>query len=173
MSLILSFAFQGALWGACGAIVVVVIGFCIEFLNVGCAILTCDCNREFVFAWSGGGVFGVFLLCIIGGAIIGSIYGLCKAKEFSDAELARKNAENTEEARKQRVKWASEVKQKALNVNNICSKNKEADKPLVFTDYKANDQMIYIMSELTKIAELQGKIDSLIEELSEKGGIPL
>ena len=108
-----------------------------------------------------------------GGAVVGFFYGIYKAKEESDAETAKRNAANSEEARKQRVKWAGEVKQKALNVNNTCSGNKTADKPLVSTTYKANTQMTEIMNELTRVAEKQGKVDSLAEELSKKGGASL
>ena len=55
-------------------------------------------------------------------------------------------------------------------MNNTCSRNKTSDKPLVSTTYKANAQMTEIMNELTKVAEKQGKVDSLAEELSKKGG---
>lgn len=159
---------KGAAIGAGGAVCLFIIGFCIEILNVGCAILTCDCDKPMVFDWTG--MWGLLLLCTIGGAVIGFFYGIYKAKEESDAEAAKRNAANSEEARKQRVKWAGEVKQKALDVNNTCSGNKTMDKPLVSTIYKANTQMAEIMNELTRVAEKQGKVDSLAEELSKKGG---
>lgn len=159
---------KGAGLGAMGAVCLFVAGFFIEFLNLGCAILTCDCDKPTVFDWSG--MWGFLLVFIIGGAVVGFIYGIYKAKEESDAEIARRNAANSEEARKQRVKWAGEVKQKALNVNAICIDNKAADKPLVFTTYKANAQMAEIIDELTRVAEKQGKVDSLAEELSKNVG---
>ena len=92
-------------------------------------------------------------------------------KAAADEETARKNAENSEKARKQRIKWADEVKQKALNVNNICERNKTSDKPLVSTTYQASSEMKDIMNELTNVAELQGKVDSIADELSKKGGV--
>lgn len=162
---------KGAAIGAGGAVCLFIVGFFIEILNLGCAILTCDCDKPMIFDWSG--MWSLLLICVIGGAVVGFFYGIYKAKEESDAEAARKAAENSEEARKQRVKWAGEVKQKALNVNNTCSRNKTADKPLVSTTYKANAQMTEIMNELTKIAEKEGKVDSLAEELSKKGGASL
>lgn len=167
----LLYTLKGAGLGAAGAVCLFIAGFVIELFNLGCAILTCDCDKPAVFDWSG--MWGLLLICIIGGAVIGFFYGIYKAKEERDAEAARKAAENSEEARKQRVKWAGEAKQKALNVNNTCSGNKTADKPLVSTTYKANTQMTEIMNELTRVAEKQGKVDSLAEELSKKGGASL
>ena len=164
-------AFKGAAIGIGSAICLFIVGFCIEVLNLGCAILTCDCDKPTVFDWSG--MWGLLAICTIAGAIIGCVYGIYKAKQESDAEAARRKAESSEEARRQRVKWAGEVKQKALNVNNTCSGNKTADKPLVSTTYKATTQMTEIMNELTRVAEKQGKVDSLAEELSKKGGASL
>lgn len=168
MGTILWWMIKGAAYGGIGCVGLYVVGFCIEFLNMGCAILTCDCDKPMIFDWSE--MWSLLLICIIGGAVIGLFYGFYKSKEASDADAARLAAENSEEARKQRAKWASEVKQKALNVNNTCSRNKTSDKPLVSTTYKASTQMTEIMNELTKVAEKQGKVDSLAEELSKKGG---
>ena len=88
----------------------------------------------------------------------------------SDEEAARKSAENSEAARQQRVKWAEEIKQKALTVSRTCDKNKSSDMPLVSTTYQASSQMEGIVSELTKVAELQGKVDSIADDLTKKGG---
>lgn len=165
------YTLKGAALGAVGAAGLFVVGFFIEIFNLGCAILTCDCDKPMVFSWSG--MWGLLFLCVIGGAVVGLFYGIYKTKEEKDAEFARKRAEYSEETHKQRVKWAGEIKQKIMNVNNICSVNKSADKPLVSTTYKAGTQMAEIMNELTKVAERQGKIDSLVEELSKKGGAAL
>lgn len=168
MGTILLYMIKGAALGGLGAVGLFFAGFLIEVANFGCAILTFDCDKPMVFNWSG--MWSLLLICVVGGAVIGFFYGFYKAKEASDAEAARIAAVNSEEARKQRVKWAGEVKQKALNVNATCSNNKTANKPLVSTTYEANTQMTDIMNELTKIAEKQGKVDSLVEELSKKGG---
>lgn len=168
MGTILLWMIKGVVFGGLGAVGLFIAGVVIEVTNVGCAILTCDCDKPMVFDWSG--MWSLLLICIVGGAVIGLFYGFYKAKEANDAEAARIAAENFGEARKQRVKWASEVKQKARNVNTTCANNKTANKPLVSTTYKANTQMTDIMNELTKVAEKQGKVDSLAEELSKKGG---
>ena len=171
MGTILLWMIKGAAFGGLGAVGLFVAGFVIEIANLGCAILTCDCDKPMVFDWSG--MWSLLLICIVGGAVIGLFYGFYKAKEASDAEAAIIATENSEEARKQRVKWADEVKQKALSVNTTCSNNKTANKPLVSTTYKANTQMTDILIELTKVTEKQGKVDSLAEELSKKGGASL
>lgn len=169
MGKILWWMIKGAAFGGIGAVGLFIAGFVLEIVNLGYAILTCDCDKPMFFDWSG--MWSLLLICVIGGAVIGSFYGFYKAKEESDADAARIAAENSEEARKQRVKWASEVKQKALNVNDTCSRNKKSDKPLVSTTYKASAQMTEIINELTKVAEKQGKVNSLAEELSEKDGV--
>lgn len=157
---------KGAVIGAISAVCLFFIGFLIEMCNFAGALLSCDWDREAAFKWSG--MWGLLLLFILGGAAIGLFYGIYKAKEESKGEAAKRDKANAEEARKQRVKWASDVKQKALNINNICSKNKSSDKPLVETTYKADAQMGDIISELTKVAELRGKIDFLAEDLANK-----
>lgn len=161
------YTIKGAVAGAIGAGCLFVVGFFIELLNEGWAILTCDCDRKMVFDWSG--MWGLLLLCIIGGAVIGMVYGIYKAKEESDAERARRDAEKSEAARKQRIKWANEVKQKALNVNNMCEENSRNISPLVNSIYKADAQMELILSEFANASELMGKIDAIAEDV-QKGG---
>lgn len=162
---------KGAAIGFVGAIGIFIIGFCIELFNVGYAILSCDCDKQTIFDWSG--MWGLLVICTIAGAIIGCVYGFYKAKQESDSKIAERKKEIDEEARKQRVRWAGEVKQSALNLNNTCSKNKMVDKPLVATTYKSSEQMTKIMYELTKISERQGEVDYFAKELSKREGASL
>lgn len=166
-----AYTFKGALIGAIGAVILFSIGFFIEVFNLGCAILTCDCDKSTVFDWSG--MWGVLGLCIIAGAVIGLFYGIYKAKEEKNAQMAKINAANSEQARKQRIQWAGEIKQEALKANNKCYDIKKQTQPIVITTYKASEKMMEIMNELSKIAEMQGKVDLLGEELSKKGGSSL
>lgn len=163
----------GAGIGAGVALILYVLGFGVELLNCACQILTCNCDGGDAIPgmWSGDSFGHVLLFCTIAGAVIGLIYGVYKMKAAADEEAARKKAENSEEARKQRVKWADEVKQKALNVNNTCERNKSSDKPLVSTTYESSSRMKDIINELTKAAELQGKVDSIADEMTKKGGV--
>lgn len=162
--------FLGAAIGAGCAICLFIAGFFIELLNIGWAILSCDCDKSQIFEWSGDKMFVLLCIFIIGGAIIGFFYGTYKAKEERDAEAARKAAENLEEARKKRIEWAGEVKKKAMHVNVMCAKNKASKKPLVSSTYKSSLQMNEIINELTKVAEKQGKVNSLANELLFKEG---
>lgn len=154
---------KGAVIGAIGAICLFVLGFFIELFNEGYAILTCDCDRSMVFDWSG--MWGLLFMCTIGGAVVGMVYGICKAKEARNAEKNRRDAENLEAARKQRIQWASEVKQKALSVNTICESNSKNVPPLVSNEYKADTQMELILSELANATELMGKIDAMAKDV--------
>lgn len=162
----------GAAIGAVVAIAIYVLGFCIEFIACTCNLLSCDLDADeaLPFLWSWASFANVFIFCLCCGAIIGLIYGIYQTKADADEAAARKYAEQSEEARRQRVEWADVAKKKALNVNNTCERYKSADKPLVSTTYEASSQMKEIMNELTKAAELQGKVNSIADELSKKGG---
>ncbi len=75
--------------------------------------------------------WSVLLFCTIAGAVIGLIYGIYKMKVASDEEARRRAAADSEEAKNQRIKWAGEVKQKALSVANSCEKNAKDYKALI------------------------------------------
>lgn len=163
----------GGAAGAGVALALYVLGFGAELLNFACQVITCNCDGGDAIPgmWSGDSFVNMVIFCTIGGAIIGLIFGIFKMKTIADEEAARKNAEASEEARKQRVKWADEIKQKALNINNTCEKNKSSDKTLVSTTYQASSQMKDIVNELTRTAELQGKVNSIADELTKKEGV--
>lgn len=112
----------------------------------------------------------LLLYCAIIGAVIGLIIGLVAMKADADKKAAEEKERLSEEARKLRVNQAAEVKQLASKLCNTCRENRSANRPLVSTTYKADMQMTEIINELTMAAEKQGKVDSLAEELSEKGG---
>lgn len=106
---------------------------------------------------------GIMIICTL--VIAAIIYGLYKVKVASDTENMKKAAENLMDERKQRTQWASEVKQKALSVHNICEANNKNISPLVSGTYKADAQMELILSELANAAELKGKIDAMAKEV--------
>lgn len=162
------YTLKGAAIGTIGAISLFFVGFFIEILNFGCAVLTCDCDKPMVFDWSG--MWGILLICTCGGAIVGMIYGIYKEKEESNEADAKRNAEKSEEAQKQRIQWASEVKQTALNVSNTCEANSKNVTPLVNSTYKADAQMELILSEFANASELMGKVNAMAEEIQENGG---
>ena len=91
-------------------------------------------------------------------------------KVASDEEAARRAAANSEEAKRQRIKWAGEVKQKALSVANTCEKNSKEYRPLISATYKSDPQMDAIVNELANAAELKGKVDAMADDTKTKGG---
>lgn len=161
----------GAAIGAVAAIGLYILGFGVELLNCVCSIITCNCDGGDAIPgmWSGSSFMSVLIFCAIGGAAIGFIYGLVKVKAANDAEIARRNAENSEAAKKQREQWAGEVKSKALNVSNTCEANYKNVSPLVNGAYKADAQMSSILQELSNVAELKGKVDAMADD-AKKGG---
>lgn len=182
---IVKYAFYGALTGLC-------IGLVLSFF-VGCDAVG-SCADEWLGAFfnslfgcggnascSGGcqeftsdpAVRNCMLYSILISTGIGAIYGLFLTMQDKNAAQKAALLSQSAEAKKQRAAWASEIKQNALKVTNTCTQNKVSDKPLVSTTYKANTQMSEIVNELAKVAEKQGKIDSLADELSKKGGASL
>lgn len=162
----------GAAIGACVALVLYVLGFCIELINCACHIITCNCNGgdAIPYMWNGGAFLSVLLFCTIAGAVIGLCYGIYAMKSDRDSEIRRKAAEESEKAKHQRIKWAGEVKQKALSVANTCEKNAREYKPLIPQNYKINQQMDVIIKELANAAELKGKVDAMADDVKTKGG---
>lgn len=162
----------GACIGAIAAIALYILGFCVELLNCACQIITCDCDGgdAIPIMWEGGTFWSILLFCTIAGAVIGLIYGIYKMKAESDEEARRRAAAESEAAKNQRIKWAGEVKQKALSVANICEKNAKEYKAPISPIYKANSQMDVIMKELANAAELKGKVDAMANDTKTKGG---
>lgn len=162
----------GAGIGAGVALALYVLGFGVELLNCACQIITCDCDGGDAIPamWNGDSFISVLLFCTIAGAVIGLIYGIYKMKVASDEEAARRAAANSEEAKRQRIKWAGEVKQKALSVANTCEKNSKEYRPLISATYKSDPQMDAIVNELANAAELKGKVDAMADDTKTKGG---
>ena len=102
--------------------------------------------------------------------MIGAVYGLFKT--LQDRQAAKKAAEleQSAAAKKQREKWASEVKQKALSVASTCDKNAKQYKALISPVYKADAQMDAIINELANAAELKGKVAAMANDIKAKGG---
>lgn len=161
----------GALAGGVLAVLLYALGFGVELLNCACAIITCDCSREEALPglWKGDSFINIFMFCLIGGAIIGLAYGLYKKKMELDAEAARKAAENSEEAQKQRVLWAEEIKKEANAIYKTCQANLSADKPLRSTTHKSSELMKEIVEELTNASELQGRVNAIADDVSLRG----
>ena len=159
------YTLKGAVIGAGGAACLYIAGI---ILNVGCAILTCNCSATSGFDWSG--MWSLIFMGAIGGAVIGLIYGIYKTTEESNAEKKKREAENSGKAQEQRIQWANEIKKKALNVSETCELNSRNDLALVSEVYKADAQMELILSELANATEIKGKIDAIVEDVQKGGG---
>ena len=159
----------------CGAIIGLCIGLALSFF-VGCQSIV-SCSETWIDAFFGCGdatcssgcqeciVFSTF-----GCSVIGAVYGLFKT--LQDRQAAKKAAEleQSAAAKKQREKWASEVKQKALSVASTCDKNAKQYKALISPVYKADAQMDAIINELANAAELKGKVAAMANDIKAKGG---
>ena len=157
--------------GGIGSIVAIVLyigSLFIEMFNCACQAITCD---------SSAGISNpilesssTFWFCAIGGAIVGFIYGLCKYLAAKNAEQDRLNAINSENARKQREKMASDIKQKNSTVISKCKSNADNIPSFISPNYKSKEQMENIIVELSNLSELQGKINGIVEDMNNAGG---
>lgn len=163
-------------------------GFCIGLvlaLFVGCDAV-CSCTGDWFNSFLGCGdatcasgceeftsdpvvrncVFYSTVVC----AVIGGAYGAFQTLQDKDAARKAAELQQSESAKKQRVKWASEIKEMALNANHTCFKNQLNDQPVVNATYRANTYMTEIIDAVAKAEQEQGKVDSLVDELCKKGG---
>lgn len=167
----ITWLFYGALAGIGVAIILYVLGGALELLNCTCNIVSCnlDGGDAIPGMWEGSTFFTVLLFCVIICAVIGLIYGLCKMRSEATQAEAKKKAENSEQARLQRVAWANEIKDNATYVVDRCKSNLEHSHSIVFAEYCANDQLHSILKELANLAELEGKVEAMANKI-EKGG---
>lgn len=112
----------------------------------------------------------ILLYSIIGCAVIGIIVLINKKVKKNDADSAHMLADRSDEVRQIKEKWTEKVKQKAKSVSTICDSNEAYEGQIVFTKYQADSVLSDIMYELEKTAELQGKVNSIADELRGKGG---
>ena len=108
----------------------------------------------------------IFLIFPLIGVIAGYIYG--KRKNAKEALL--KNAAKLEEEKKQRIKWAEDIKKMSTTVVSTCEKNAGEYEALFCPTYKANSQMDEILKELANASELNGKVAAMAHDTRTKGG---
>lgn len=171
MTVILSML-VGAGIGACVAVALYLLGICVELINCACQIISCnfDSDGAIPAMWEGETFLRVALFCAIAGAVIGLIYGIYKMKMDFDQEVSRRAAEELQKERLQRINWGKEVEANSLSTSNICEKNSKEIRPLITATYMAHSQANAIINELSKVAELKGKVDAMAEDTKTKGG---
>lgn len=171
----------------CGALIGLCIGLVLSFF-VGCRSIA-SCSGTWLDAFFGCGdatcsggcqqytnnpnVRNCFIFSTIGCAVIGAAYGTFSV--LQDKKAAQKAAElaQSKSIKEQQMAWAAEVKKSAQKLNETCFENQTSDKPLVSTLYQTNIQMEQIIETLTKVAEAEGKINFIVDDLSEEGGSSL
>lgn len=159
----------GAAVGACLCFLLFLYSFVAEIWNC-----MCDCFggcSEMPEVDSGLTFLFVFIISLAIGLMVGLFSAFNDRNYRLSAEERRRKENESEEAKRQRIKWASEVKQKSLEVTNICDKNYKNLKPLITAQYRADGQMSTISDELANISELNGKIKAMAQDVKMKGGM--
>lgn len=164
----------------CGFLVGLVLSFFVGFTS----IMECGCDWVEAFLGCGdatcaGGtqkftsnpaVLNCLLYATLIGAAVGLAYGIVKTIQENNSNLAAQRARNSEEAKAQRIQWKNEIQKAALKADESCKHNLDSFGPLVVARYEATDEMDKIMTELSKVAELQGKVATMADELAHDGG---
>lgn len=116
---------------------------------------------------------GIILIAIgIAILVIGIIWYRVALKKSSATSTEKNELHNImleKQDSAQKRKWADEVKEQALHLCSICEQSGLTENPLIHTDYVAKMEMDTILKELARVAELQGTLDSIVNELMEKG----
>lgn len=113
----------------------------------------------------------VFLVCLITGLIAGIFSALSDRSARLSADERERKRKESKEAQRQRIRWASEVKEKSLEVEKISDENYKGIKPLITAQYRADEQMSIISDELANISELNGKVNAMAQDVKMKGGM--
>lgn len=166
---LLKYTGYGAAVGAGLCVLLFVYEFVAEMWNC-----MCDCFggcSEMPEVDSGFTFLFVFLISLAIGLMVGLFSAFSDRNYRLAADERRRKENESEEAKRQRIKWASEVKQKSLEVANVCDKNYKSMKPMITAKYRADGQMTTISDELANISELSGKINAMAQDVKMKGGI--
>lgn len=162
----------GAGIGGVAAIALYLLGFVVEIFNLACMIVSCDCDRgdALPFMWDFTVFLKVMLFCAVSGAIIGLIYGACRYKERLEKDEFYASREHAESVRRQEIRWAEEYRKKAQVANTVCENNLNLYKFPVKADYLAEKKMTAIIDVLAEASELQGRMNTVADEVLEMGG---
>lgn len=158
----------GAAIGAAAVIVLYVCGFALELLNFARNLVTtcsCQSDRAFPALWADGAFVRIMVFCAIAGAVIGLVYGISLMRAAAEEERKKQEEKNAEKARRQRIRWAEDIKHRAADLSELCEKNRLADLAEKSAAYHADSVKDDILKELAMAAQLQGKVNYLAEEL--------
>ena len=159
-------------YGAAGGAVLCALLF---VYSLGAEIWNCMCDcfgdsSTAPVADEGSTYFFVFIICLGIGLMVGLFAAYCDRSERVSEEEQKRKEKESQEAKRQRIAWASEVQKKAHEVMKICNKNYNGLGPIIDAEYMADSQMITIADELANMSELNGKINSMAQDIKTKGG---
>ena len=111
-----------------------------------------------------------FSIVCIGGALIGFYIGNYRFNAKINDEKAQLLAEESSEARGQRVRWAKRLRQMASEVDKTCSENASNHRILPeFQLYQSNAQMERILNEWRDMAILTGEVNAIANQMNQGG----
>ena len=161
---IISSLIIGAAIGADSGIVIYLLGEVLGFLNGLCQIVTFSCDGTNGAIW-GEGAFGkLMLICTIGGAVIGLIYGIVKAVEEAKENTAYKKAALSDADRAENANRAIEIQKSAKSVMNQCSENSMRTDLIQRVSYKATQIMSDIIKASSDPVMNHGEFKKVIKE---------
>lgn len=138
-----------------GAVIGGGIGFCIWACLAVFAALTCG-----LFGGAGN-MMSFIMFCLVPGAVIGFVYGLVKQLGIN----RDKRFQSEEEAKKQRIKWAGEIKQISAEVSASCKSGNDYH-DIVSYDLEAMNKRESILGKLSETGMLMGKVESAAKKVN-------
>lgn len=150
-------------------------GICDAVYDCACGLCSCGSSGSgSTNPQDTSGLGNVLIFILVGIVFITTVYlivqGIQNSKKIKAKEEEELNKALLKVQTENERKWAEEAKQKALEVSNKCAQNSSVNTRIVSTEYQTGAQMNEITKELTNAAELQGKIASIVDELTKKGG---
>lgn len=139
----------------CGAVIGAAIGFGIWACLALFSYVTCG-----LFGGAGN-MMSFVTFCLVPGIIIGFVFGVLA--QMSDSKDKRFASE--EEAKKQRIKWAGEIKQISAEVSASCKTGNDYH-DIVSYDLEAMNKREHILKELSETGMLMGKVESAAKKVN-------
>lgn len=162
--------FYGLLIGAALAVVLYVLGFCVEICNCTCAIVTCNCDPQdaLPFMWSWDAFKKCILFTTIGGGIIGGIYGAVLGIQERNAQIAESNRKYSEAALAHRKSNADTLKKEVQRLlTSAYLKQKQVNDYVLQTTYVSNERQKDGWEALKSAYDTNAELQAIIEEISE------
>lgn len=162
--------FYGLLIGAAIAVVLYVLGFCVELCNCACAIVTCNCDAKdaLPFMWSWNAFGKCIMFTTIGGGIIGGFYGTVLGVQERNARIAEWNRKNSEAAAAHRKSNADTLKKEVQRVlTSAHIKQKQVNDYVLQSSYIGNERQKDGWEALKSAYNTNAELQAIIEKITE------